>query len=71
MDASNLRALKRRCPHGSPAELALMRDHDGQSPGADVPDPYYGGPEDFERVYEVLERSCRGFPAESIRLARG
>ncbi len=71
MDASNLRALERHRPRGSPAELALMRDYDDERPGADVPDPYYGGPEDFERVYQILERSCRGFLAALVRPARG
>jgi protein-tyrosine phosphatase len=26
----------------------------------DVPDPYYGGADGFEEVYDVLERACRG-----------
>ena len=26
----------------------------------EVPDPYYGGPEGFERVLDILEDSCRG-----------
>jgi protein-tyrosine phosphatase len=25
-----------------------------------VPDPYYGGPDGFEEVYQVIERSARG-----------
>jgi protein-tyrosine phosphatase len=24
-----------------------------------VPDPYYGGQEGFEAVYQIIERSCR------------
>ena len=30
----------------------------------DVPGPYYGGPDGFEDVYRILERSCRGLQAE-------
>jgi len=26
----------------------------------DVPDPYYGGPQDFERVIDMLEDAARG-----------
>jgi protein-tyrosine phosphatase len=26
----------------------------------EVPDPYYGGPDGFSHVYEVLDRACRG-----------
>ena len=39
------------------------RAHDPDDPRAhdpDVPDPYYGGPGGFERVYRILERSCEG-----------
>tara|TARA_B100000614_G_scaffold200590_1_gene181799 strand:- start:107 stop:598 length:492 start_codon:yes stop_codon:yes gene_type:complete len=25
----------------------------------DVPDPYYGGPDGFENVYDMVERTCR------------
>jgi protein-tyrosine phosphatase len=24
-----------------------------------VPDPYYGGPNGFEEVYDMVDRSCR------------
>jgi protein-tyrosine phosphatase len=41
-------------------KIKLMRDYDPQArPGAGVPDPYYGGMEGFERVYQIVERSCR------------
>lgn len=26
----------------------------------DVPDPYYGGPDGFQQVYDLLERACAG-----------
>lgn len=29
--------------------------------GQDVPDPYYGGEEDFHRVLDLLEDACQGF----------
>jgi protein-tyrosine phosphatase len=40
-----------------PERLFKMRDFDVQSKGADVPDPYYGGRDGFEHVYEMLDRS--------------
>jgi protein-tyrosine phosphatase len=27
----------------------------------DVPDPYYGGPEGFEKVYQMLDQACDAF----------
>ena len=36
-----------------------MREYDiGKDAGADVPDPYYGGPYEFDQVYEMLDRCC-------------
>ncbi len=35
-----------------------------RSKNLDVPDPYYGGPEDFDRVFEILDRSCKQFMEE-------
>lgn len=46
--------------------LSLMRDYDEQSPGSDVPDPYYGGLDGFERMYDTLLRSCGGLLDEII-----
>jgi protein-tyrosine phosphatase len=42
-------------------KVRLIREFDPQ-PGADldVPDPYYGGPEGFDKVYQMIERSARG-----------
>ncbi len=43
------------------AKIHLLRAFDPSSPPeADVPDPYYGGPEGFEHVFDLCEASCRG-----------
>ncbi len=63
MDDNNYQELKRiqdRVPDGK-AKLYKMRDFDPESKGADVPDPYFGGQEGFEKVYEMLDRSTRKF----------
>ena len=64
MDRSNRRSLERlrrraRDGRGDLADIVMMRDHDPGSRDPDVPDPYYGGPGGFERVYRILERACR------------
>ena len=47
-------------------ETALMTDFDPESPdGSPLPDPWYGGREDFEHTLAVLER---GMPALVARL---
>jgi protein-tyrosine phosphatase len=36
-----------------------MRDYDRPGSDPDVPDPYYGGVDGFERVFEMLTVCCR------------
>ncbi len=43
------------------AKIHLLREFDPEGgPNASVPDPYYGGPDGFETVYQIVERSCKG-----------
>ena len=62
MDGSNLENLEEiRGMVDGQASLYLLREFDPEGgPGAEVPDPYYGGPGGFEDVYQMVERSCRG-----------
>ena len=57
MDAENLGNLESERPAGSSAKLHLLRDFDPAGKG-DVPDPYYGGPDGFDDVFEMVHRSC-------------
>ncbi len=65
MDQSNRRSLERlrrrlRSGRGAVADIVMMRDYEPGARDPDVPDPYYGGPGGFERVYRILERACNG-----------
>ena len=40
-----------------PARVRMFRDFDPVDPGADVPDPYYGGADGFEEVLAMVERT--------------
>jgi protein-tyrosine phosphatase len=53
MDRGHLRALERMAPRGERHKLRLF------AAGQDVPDPYYGGAEGFERVLDLVEAACR------------
>ena len=56
MDDSNMRnVLKLKPPHAN-AEIILMRTFDTIDKGASVPDPYFGGEQGFEEVYQILGR---------------
>lgn len=59
MDRSNFRHVKQWEPGfvEKIAEVRMMRDFDLRSPGADVPDPYYGGEQGFQNVFDILDRS--------------
>jgi low molecular weight protein-tyrosine phosphatase len=61
MDGSNLRDLQRlREGTGGRAVVELFRANDPEAgPDADVPDPYYGGDGGFDRVFEMVDRTCR------------
>ena len=43
---------------GASEKIVLLRDYDEQADSLDVPDPYFGGPEGFEVVYDMVYRSC-------------
>ncbi len=62
MDQDNFRALRKLAPHDeAKAKVRLLRSFDATAePGAEVPDPYYGGPQGFDAVIDICERACRG-----------
>ncbi len=63
MDASNLRNLRAMAAGRADlaARIRLFRSFDRAAPeGAQVPDPYGGGPEEFGRVFEIVDAAARG-----------
>ena len=61
MDAANLKHLNWQKKSGTKAKMILMRVFDIIDKGSDVPDPYHGNANDFEEVYQILDRCCRNF----------
>jgi protein-tyrosine phosphatase len=61
MDRSNFEDLSELAQSDAArSKLRLLRSFDAQSPqGASVPDPYYGGEEDFDDVVEICLAACR------------
>lgn len=43
---------------GGADRVRLFGDFDPTTPGAEVPDPYYGGRDGFEEVLDMIERTC-------------
>lgn len=58
MDKGNLKDLEPFIKPEHRDKVHLMREWDPEG-GTEVPDPWYGGPEGFETVYRIVERSCR------------
>lgn len=59
MDRSNLRNIEALQHAGKPAtaQILLMRKFDEEADSPDVPDPYYGGQDGFEDVFQMLQRA--------------
>jgi protein-tyrosine phosphatase len=75
MDEANLRAAEGirgskgpMGPMGS-AELRLLLDFAPAGSGREVPDPYYGSDEDFERVLDLVAAGSLGLIGELHRRA--
>jgi low molecular weight protein-tyrosine phosphatase len=60
MDRDNLKALRRRAPSHSHERLRLFLEFSPDAAPEDVPDPYYGGPNGFEEVLDLVEAATRG-----------
>lgn len=58
MDGNNESHLKQFYP-AAKARIELMRNYDPGFEGHDVPDPYYGGEQGFQNVFEILDRSTK------------
>ena len=58
MDRGHLRILRSIAPANARAKLGLFLEPSARWKGEDVPDPYYGGPEGFEEVLDMVEEAA-------------
>jgi len=60
MDRSNWVALEQMSPSPEGIEkIRMFRSFDPQAEGSlDVPDPYYGGNQGFDNVFDMVSRTC-------------
>lgn len=70
MDRGNHDDLVAMAPEHA-ERIRMFREFDpvAGSPAPDVPDPYYGGPDGFAEVVEIVRRTARGL-VEAIRSGR-
>ncbi len=60
MDRQNLDYMQRFCPPEFHDKLGLFMECADGAPQDEVPDPYYGGAEGFERVFDLCEMAGKG-----------
>lgn len=60
MDQANLNDLRSMCPADHTHKLRLFLEFAQRLNVRDVPDPYYGSVEGFERVLDLCEAGARG-----------
>jgi len=56
MDRPTLVLLKRQCPPSLAHKISLYCDFHEQYAGQEVPDPYYGHAQAFDRVIDIIEQ---------------
>ena len=67
-DRANVRDVLRLAPSGRRERVALLLEWAGIETGGEVPDPYTGGPEDFQRVWRLVDSAAQAVVA---RIATG
>jgi protein-tyrosine phosphatase len=64
MDKDNYRSLKLISPKGMLDKLYMFLDFAPTIRQREVPDPYYGGDEGFEKVFDMVDAASRGLLAD-------
>jgi protein-tyrosine phosphatase len=66
MDRDNLEFATAMAPPARRERVRLLLEYAPAQPLREVPDPYYGGLADFERVFDLVEQAARGLLASLL-----
>jgi protein-tyrosine phosphatase len=66
MDRENLQVLESACPPDQRHKLELFMRYAGSFDTDEVPDPYFGGEDGFDRVLDMVEDAAQGL-VEALR----
>lgn len=58
MDRGHAQSLSEQCPPGETHRISLFLERVPDAGTLDVPDPYYGGGDGFERVMDMIEKGA-------------
>lgn len=59
-DEGHYRIMRRLAPSGASGRVERFLDYAPDLGLREVPDPYYGGPQGFEHVLDIVERAAAG-----------
>lgn len=68
MDRDNYAGLRAICPPGSEHKLHLLMDFAPHWGPREVPDPYYGGQQGFDQVFDMVTVAAQGLLAHIRRI---
>ena len=60
MDEYKLNRLIQQCPRNHEHKLRLFMEFSRNGSVREVPDPYYGGPQGFDIVLDMIEDAAQG-----------
>jgi len=60
MDQDNYMSLSEICPDQHVDKICMFMDFADHMRTREVPDPYYGGPSGFDRVFDLVEAASEG-----------
>ena len=67
MDYDNLEIMRSLCPPGQEHKLSLFMEFAQEYDESEVPDPYYGAKNGFERVLDMVEVASQGLLAHIVQ----
>ena len=71
MDSDNYRHLEAICPEGQNHKLKLFLEFAPHLNVLEVPDPYYGGINGFEHVFDLVDAASKGLLKDIRRRLQG
>jgi len=67
MDRSNLASLRQIAPTRCKEKIELLLEYSEKYHYEEVPDPYGGSEEDFDRALDMIEDGCKGLAGLLVR----